>query len=128
MLSKSKGALVLMAIICLSSCATIFSGTKSKVSVLDGNPSRASVYVNGNFVGETPTSFKIPKKSFGKSSQIEIRAQGYKPVTVTIEKRIQAGYIILDLLTGVVELIVDFATGAIYTADPKKIQYKLEKL
>lgn len=131
MFQKPKPAvLVFTAILIsvLSGCATIFSGTQTKVSVAQGNPSKAQVFLNGNFIGETPTVFKIPKKSFGGASKIEIKAEGYKPLIVTIDKRVQAGFIVLDLLTGLVELVVDFADGAIYTADPKTVKYVLEKL
>lgn len=116
------------AVLILSGCATIFSGTRAKVTVKDGNPASAKVFMNGNFIGNAPVTFKIPKKSFGKSSTIEIKADGYKPMTITIDKRVQAGFIILDLFTGVVELVVDFATGAIYKPDPGIVKYQLEKI
>lgn len=120
--------IALMATMLLSGCATIFSGTKAKITVKDGTPSKAKVYRNGVYMGETPTSFKIPKKAFGEKSEIEIRAEGYKPLLIQIDKRVQAGFIVLDILTGIVELVVDFATGAIYTPDPKTIRYNLERL
>lgn len=118
----------IVAVISLTSCATVFSGTKGTITVNDGTPSKAQIYMNGNLMGEAPLSFQIPKKSFGKQSTIEIRAVGYKPTIITIDKRVQAGFIVLDLLTGLVELVVDFGTGAIYTPDPKTIKYTLEKI
>lgn len=119
---------VIATVFLFSSCATIFSGTKAKITVEDGSPSKAQVFQNGNLIGETPLSFQIPKKSFGKESTIEIRAEGYKPVFVKIDKRVQAGFIVLDIFTGLLTLVVDFATGAIYTPDPKTVKYSLEKL
>lgn len=112
----------------LPGCATIFSGTQAKISVADGDPSHAKIFLNGNFLGETPTSFKIPKKSFGKETTLEIRADGYKTVFVKIDKRVQAGWVVVDVLTGLVAVVVDFATGAIYKADPDRVEYRLEKL
>lgn len=112
----------------LSSCATVFSGTKAKIQVLEGIPPKAEVYMNNNFVGQTPLNFTIPKKAFGKEVQIEIRAEGYRPVTINIDKKAQAGFIVLDVLSGLVWLVVDIADGALYKPVNDKIQYKLEKL
>lgn len=122
-------AFMLLSTILFPGCATLFSGTTAKVKVADGNPPKAKVYMNGNYLGETPLNFKIPKKSFGKDSEIEIKADGYKPLTVTIEKTVNGGYIVLDVLfTGCLGLLIDFGTGAAYDPSPSTVKYNLEKL
>lgn len=120
--------LLLLTIILLPGCATIFSGTQAKINVADGNPAHAQVYMNGNYLGETPFEVKIPKKSFGKNTQLEIRADGYKPVMITVEKRVNGGLIFLDIVgTSLIGMFIDFATGAIYSPSPKTVKYRLEK-
>ena len=56
---------------------------------------------------------------------IDIKAQGYETQTVTTNRKFSAGFFILDIFTGVLWLVVDFATGNLYKQKPKKIHYNL---
>jgi len=107
----------------LSSCATIFKGTNEEVR-FGSEPQKAEVWVNGAKMGETPISLKLESK---KTYQIEFRKEGYKPVTRTITNHVGAGWIILDVLCGLVPVIVDAATGAWYGLDQKNVDAVMEK-
>ena len=107
----------------LSSCATLFKGTNDEVR-FGSEPQRAEVWVNGAKMGETPLSLKLESK---KTYQIEFRKEGYKPVTKSITNHVGAGWIILDVLAGLVPAIVDAATGAWYSLDQKNVDAMLEK-
>ena len=107
----------------LSSCATLFKGTSEEVR-FGSEPQKAEVWVNGAKMGETPFSLKLESK---KTYQIEFRKEGYKPVTRNITNHVGAGWIILDVLAGLVPIIVDAATGAWYSLDQKNVDAVLEK-
>jgi len=110
-------------ILFLSSCATLFKGTSEEVR-FGSDPQKAEVWVNGAKMGETPISLKLESK---KTYQIEFRKEGYKTVTKNITNRVGAGWIILDVLAGLIPVIVDAATGAWYSLDQKNVDAILEK-
>ncbi len=104
-------------------CATLFKGTTQEVH-FNSDPQRARVIVNNVDMGETPLTLKLESK---KTYTIEFRAEGYKPKTYTISNHVGAGWIILDVLAGLVPVIVDAATGAWYSLDQTSIDVVLEQ-
>lgn len=117
----------LLGSILLQSCALIFSGTKDKIHVKDGNPNNAKVFYNGSLVGTAPQKVKVSKKSLkDKSTVIRIEADGYKSQEAHFSRKIKVGAFIGDCLTGVIWLIPDFLTGAIYKATPQTVNYDLQ--
>lgn len=107
----------------LSSCATIFKGTSERVT-FNSEPSSAKVYVNGHLMGSTP--FKISLKS-KDTYFVEFRKEGYETRTVYLSNSIGAGYVILDILFGLVPVIIDAATGSCYMLDQTYINVFMEK-
>jgi hypothetical protein len=120
---KSKVFFLFFLIFYLSGCATLFKGTNEEVR-FGSDPQKAEVWVNGAKLGETPISLKLECK---KTYQIEFRKEGYKPVTKTITNHVGAGWIILDVLAGLLPIIVDAATGAWYSLDQKNVDAVLEQ-
>jgi hypothetical protein len=107
----------------LTSCATLFKGTKQEVS-MNSEPQKAEVYVNGQLMGETPLALKLETK---KTYSIEFRKEGYKSKTYQITNHVGAGWVILDVLAGLVGVIIDAATGAWYSLDQKNVNAVLEE-
>ena len=120
---KTLMLLVLVAFMS-QSCATLIAGSKSPVKVT-GTPEKAKVYYNGNYVGQTPVNVKVPRGKNGGGT-IKVEAENYNSAEMQVSHRISLGYVGLDILTGIVPLAVDFATGSIYAPYPKKIEYNLE--
>ncbi len=120
-----KTKILATALICvyLTSCATLFKGTKQEVSI-NSEPQKAEVYVNGQLMGETPIALKLETK---KTYSVEFRKEGYKSKTYQITNHVGAGWIILDVLAGLVGVIVDAATGAWYSLDQKNVNAVLEE-
>jgi hypothetical protein len=104
-------------------CATLFKGTTQEVN-FNSNPQKARVIVNGVEMGETPVVLKLETK---KTYTIQFQADGYKPKTYTITNHVGAGWVILDVLSGLVGVIIDAATGAWYSLDQNNINAVLEK-
>ncbi len=105
-----KPLLVLFCIyflLCYSGCATLFAGGNEEISV-SSDPDGAKVLVNGQNEGKTPMKF-VAKK--GKEYSLEIVKSGYESKTYRLTYSAGAGWIILDILSGLVGIIIDAATG-----------------
>jgi len=118
-----KAIVVIVTVSLISGCAAIFKGTSSKLD-LSSDPSGATVYVNGFPRGKTPLKLKLESK---KSYNIEFKKDGYKPLSYTITNHVGAGWIILDILAGLVPVVIDAATGAWYDLDQDAVNAILEK-
>lgn len=88
-------------------CATIFEGSKSDID-LSSEPSGAKVLVNGQNEGKTPIKLTVKK---GKEYSIEFIKDGFQGKTIRLTYSIGAGWIILDILSGLIGVIIDAATG-----------------
>lgn len=75
-------------------------------------------------MGETPVALKLECK---KTYTIEFKKEGFEARTYTINNHVGAGWIILDVLAGLVGVIVDAATGAWYSLDQKNVNAVLKK-
>ena len=120
---KPKIALCVVLCFLFSSCATLFKGTTEEVS-MRSDPARARIIVNGQDMGETPLSLKLEVK---KSYDIVFQKEGFKSKTVHIANHIGAGWIVLDVLAGLVPVVIDAATGAWYSLDQKNVDVILDK-
>jgi hypothetical protein len=123
-MKKLVSIIVLFSFVFLvSSCATVFKGTTQEVG-FHSEPQKAEVWVNGAKLGETPVSLRLECK---KTYIIEFRKEGYKSVTKTITNHVGAGWVILDVISGLLPVIVDAVTGAWYGFDQKNVDAQLEK-
>jgi hypothetical protein len=96
---------ILMLMIC--GCGAIFSGGPDPVN-FGSKPEGAAVIVNGQGMGTTPVTLKLePNKTY----MITYQKEGFQDATVTLNSHVQAGYVVLDILVGVIGVAVDAATG-----------------
>lgn len=114
------GALALVVI--LAGCATLFKGPTEEVS-FGSDPEGAKVYVNGQYMGETPMQLKLESN---KSYTFEFRKEGYESKTVLVSNRIGAGWLVLDIIAGLIPVIVDAATGDWFYLDQTNVNAALE--
>lgn len=114
---------IAVASLILSSCATIFKGSTDDVN-FSSEPTGAKVYVNGNLLGTTPVQLELKSKN---SYTIEFKKEGYETKTVVLNNSVGAGWIVLDVLFGVVPIIVDAATGNWYELDQEHVNGVLEE-
>ncbi len=115
--------LFIISVYLLIGCASIFKGTSTNVD-FSSDPYGAKVYVNGNLIGTTPVKLKLESK---KTYNIEFKKEGFDTKTFTITNHVGAGWIILDILGGLIPVVVDAATGAWYDLDQDNINAILEK-
>jgi len=124
LMKRAVSAFVIISFLFLSSsCATLFKGTTEEVN-FNSDPQKAEVYVNGTRIGITPIAIKLETK---KTYTIEFKKEGFKTKTYTITNHVGPGWILLDVLAGLVGVIVDAATGAWYSLDQKNVNAILEK-
>jgi hypothetical protein len=97
----------------LAGCATIIKGS-SEVVNFTSSPAKAEVYVDGIFKGNTPMQLKLESK---KTFTIEFHLSEYESQTAILTNSVQAGYVVLDVIFGLVSVIVDVATGLWYKLD-----------
>jgi hypothetical protein len=114
--------LLATSIFILNGCATIFKGSTDTVS-FSSDPSGAKVYVNGQLMGTVPLQLELKSN---QSYTIEFRKEGYENRTVILNNSVGAGWIILDVLFGLVPIIVDAATGNWYSLDQSHVNAALE--
>jgi len=110
-------------VLLINGCATIFKGTSDNVN-FSSEPSGAKVYVNGSLMGTTPVKLKLESK---RVYYIEFKKEGFDTKTFTITNHVGVGWIILDILGGLVPVIVDASTGAWYSLDQDNVNAILEK-
>ena len=119
MKSRLPVAIVIIASLLLSSCALVFKGEESSVN-FDTKPAGAEVLINGVSYGTTPVDVKLKSDTTYK---VTLR-QGDQEHTVMLTNNIGTLWIVLDVLTGLVPLIVDAATGAWYNLEPGQVYYE----
>jgi hypothetical protein len=115
--------LIIIIIYVIGGCATLFKGSHNMVD-FSSDPTGAKVYVNGALRGTTPINLKLESK---RTYTIEFKKEGFETRTYTITNHVGAGWIILDVLAGLVGVIIDAATGAWYELDQDAVNAVLEK-
>lgn len=105
-------SIALLAIVLMTGCATIFSGTSENVT-FSSEPSGARVYVDGIDRGQTPLTVPVGKTS---SPIVTFRKDGYRDASTALNKKLDIMFI-LNIFNGF-GFIVDLVTGAYNTIDP----------
>jgi CRISPR/Cas system-associated exonuclease Cas4 (RecB family) len=116
MMRFSKYLSVFLALVLVTSCATLFKGSTDDVQ-FGSNPVGAEVYVDGKLMGKTPMNLELISK---KTYVIEFKFEG-QTKAVNLTNKVGAGWIILDVLGGLIPVIVDAATGCWYQIKQKNV-------
>jgi len=116
--------ILIVIILSLNSCATIFSGTKANVKV-NGTPKEAKVYANGNYEGMAPCKVKVSKNALKNGVTIRVEADGYEPQETLVTRKLKMGSFIFDLFIFPGGHIIDYVTGAVYKPFPNDVEFNL---
>lgn len=109
--------LLLSCLLLFSSCATIISGSRQEVEI-SSEPALAKVFINDVETGITPVVQNLKRN---QDYTILIKKDGYKTYRAVLKKQFNEWYLGNILLGGVVGLIIDPITGAMYRLSPKEI-------
>jgi len=116
-------SLLVMLIFALQGCATLFAPKTHPLSV-SSDPGGADVYVNGFKMGTTPVELSLKAD---KAYNIEFRKEGFESITRVINTKVGAGWIVLDVLAGLIPVVIDATTGAWNKLDQDAVNAVLEK-
>ena len=111
----------------ITSCATIFTPHSSKLTIYNGYPKNAEIFLNNELLGTAPLEIWVENHKLDKNNLIEIKSEGFESAKINLDLKTDAGYFILDIVS-IVGLGVDYYTGAIYKPKPNTIKYKLNTL
>ncbi len=107
----------------LGSCATIISGSRQTIKI-SSQPSQATVFINEVKIGKTPLEKSLKRN---QEYNVVIKLDGYQPYETLIKKEFNAWYIGNILFGGIIGLVVDPITGAMYKLSPKELNANLNK-
>ena len=106
----------------LPSCASIVSGSKQNIN-FNSTPEGAIVWVDNVNLGVTPVTAKLERSK--KDQKVKIELQGYKPYELTLTRKTN-GWIWGNILFGgIIGIIVDSSSGAMYRLTPDQIEAQL---
>jgi hypothetical protein len=94
-------------IVLITGCASVL-GTKQADFSFNSSPQQAQVFVDGSAMGETPLKTKL---SNTKAHTVTFKKDGFQDISCQLERSTGAGWVIFDVLTGLVPVIIDAATG-----------------
>lgn len=120
---RHNGWLIWPLIFIQASCATVVSGKSQDVHIRS-KPSGADVKIDGIERGATPLIASLARK---KRHTIEITRTGCSPVIQATRRGFNWWYLGNLILGGVIGLIVDPITGAIFEVSPDEINADLSK-
>lgn len=111
----------LPAVALFTGCATLFSSGNVPVAFSSDTPG-ADVYINGSLRGRTPLTLELDNT---KPVSATFKMAGRNDQTVEIGTQARAGFIVLDVLGGLLPVIIDAATGEWKTLDQKAVNVTL---
>jgi hypothetical protein len=105
---RIAGLGLVLAISLNTGCAAVL-GSKQKEFDLQSTPQGADVFVDGNRLGTTPVKVKLSNQ---KEHIFVFKKEGHKDATCTLAKGTGAGWVILDVVMGLVPVVIDAATNS----------------
>ena len=121
-LPAAKLCAVSLALILASGCATIVKGTTQQIPITS-DPLAADIVVDGNLVGQTPTSVSLKRKN---DHLLTIQKTGYQPKAVAVVRNVGGAVWGNIVAGGLIGWGVDAVSGAQFNLVPVTVSVKLE--
>lgn len=112
-----------LAVVSLTSCATIFTGTRDNIA-FNTTPASATVSINGIEKCTTPCVVPV-KRSLGTTT-VQISKDGYQSKIFNPDKKFNAVTLLNILLGGIIGGGIDCASGAASKYDTKNYNIELK--
>ena len=123
---KKTTSLFIVAVLCMAmftSCATIFCGTRAKITIDSTTPvEKANLTVDGNKYRNITFPYTVKVRRGFDYSDVKAEAEGYEPVYFQVYKSFNPVSVIN--LCDILGWGIDAATGAI--TKPEKKYYEIE--
>lgn len=119
---KLRTALASALLLSTAACATIVQGSNQDIAV-NSTPAGASVTVDGQPMGTTPATLKLSR---GNAHTLRLDLAGYAPYEMQLERKM-SGWVWGNIVFGgIVGVIVDASTGAMYRLSPGTVDAALQ--
>jgi hypothetical protein len=112
---------VIAAVLSLSACGAVLNGGPANVP-MSTNPPGAEIWIDGVNRGITPATLSLAKN---RPYTVTFRRAGSQDTSVEIGRKVSGGYVVLDVLFGLLPVIVDAATGSWYVLDTSNVNVNL---
>lgn len=114
---------LLVPVLCviLAGCGALFNGGPANVA-FNSDPSGAQILIDGTARGTTPATLSLAKN---KSYLVTFKKAGFQDASAEITRKVSGGYIVLDILGGVLPVVVDAATGSWYVLSTENVSMNL---
>ena len=110
----------------LSSCASIFCGTKAKVTLSSSKIEQpVDITTDVAYYEQVTLPYTVKVKRGYKPSNVVIESEGYKPANITILKNFNA--VAISNLTNIVAWGIDAGTGALMKPEKKTYTFSMKK-
>lgn len=120
-MKKLSTMLLVATTLLMTSCATIFTGTKDRIT-FNSTPEGATIYIDGVEQCKTPCTMQV-KRSIS-DTDVEFKLGGYETRLITLSKEFNVVSVInLGNLLG---WAIDAATGSVMKYDRKSYDITLE--
>lgn len=102
-------------------CALIVNGKRQSLNI-NSTPAGAEVIIDGTSRGKSPVLMDLARDA---SHTVKIRLEGYQPFELTLQRKV-SGWVWGNILFGgLIGLIVDASTGAMYKLTPEQVSATL---
>lgn len=119
---KLRNIVTAVSLVSTAACATIMQGSQQPVAV-SSTPAGAAISVDGQEMGTTPATLRLSRKD---SHVLSLQLDGYMPYSMTLEKK-TSGWVWGNVVFGgLVGLVVDSSTGAMYRLTPGSVDASME--
>ena len=113
-------------LLALSSCASIFCGTKAKVTLSNSKIEQpVDITTDVAHYEQVTLPYTVKVKRGYKPSNVVIESEGYKPANITILKKFNA--VAISNLTNIIAWGVDAGTGALMKPEEKAYTFSMKK-
>lgn len=109
------------ALLAVAGCATLFNADTKPVS-MGSNPTGAEVWIGNVKRGTTPLSIDLGNHS---GHTIIFRMDGHDDAICELRASVGAGWVILDILGGLIPVVIDASTGAWKSLDSQTCNVSL---
>lgn len=105
---KGVRTLLLVGLVFVTGCATVLNGGPEPVR-FETVPDSATVFVNGDRLGEAPVTGLLDPAD---NNIVRVVHEDCEPMTTALNSSTGVGWVAADILTGLLPVAVDAATGA----------------
>ncbi|PWJ39258.1 PEGA domain-containing protein [Sediminitomix flava] len=117
----------LLVLFLLTGCASIVHGPSQLVN-FSSQPSGAKIFIDGKEYGQTPSTVSLKRMgrlkgeaSTKQSYNVKVELEGFYPYEVIIKREMDGWFLGNILFGGLVGIIIDAASGAMYKLTPDQV-------